>query len=150
MPEQLLSFSLSRVPPPAYPTTAHSVYPGPLVYRSQQDVTGPPPLIRPVPLVGGGLLRNDDDVSSEMFSVVAGDPDSAGAGVYSALPGAVPSLDDVQLNELSRNSLHFVEKIGEGRFGEVRILQCRDFWSRSLLIPLQNTSSTYNVRKTIF
>lgn len=65
-----------------------------------------------------------------MFSLLHGSDDSGGPGVYSSLPGTLGDErdggnvsghldDDVELNEIERDSLTFVEKIGEGLFGEV-------------------------------
>lgn len=95
------------------------------VYRSQQDVSIPSgaATVRP-PLQPGGLHHGGG--SREMFSLLHGGMAATvdDSGVYSALPGT-PSyaggidVEDVQLNEISRDGLTFVEKIGEGLFGEV-------------------------------
>jgi hypothetical protein len=137
VPEQLLSvatsaFSFSRpVPAPvAYPNVAAAAgmsLPLP-AYRSEQDVSVPSgaATVRPSlqPVAAGGLHHGGG--SREMFSLLHGGMPTAvdDSGVYSALPGT-PSyaggmeMEDVQLNEISRESLTFVEKIGEGLFGEV-------------------------------
>jgi len=99
-----------RFAPPNYPV-GPTPSPAPLLYRGQQD-TGS------TAVYGGG-----------------GGPVVDDSGVYSALPGTPPPWNDyddeqpatrtdaatVTLSEFQRERLRFVEKLGEGLFGEVNI-----------------------------
>lgn len=118
VPEQLLSdvtsaFSFSRPAPQAFPPSGVGIQPA---YRSQQDIDALSGTASTRQPTAGGLLRYDSG-NREMLSLLRGVDDG---GVYSAVPGD-PSfdVDNVQLNEIERGSLTFVEKIGEGLFGEV-------------------------------
>ena len=102
--------------------------------------TGPTPPPAPMP-----FYRGQQDGSSAALYGGAG-PVVDDSGVYSALPGTPPPWNDydddqavtltdtasVTLTEFPRERLRFVEKLGEGLFGEVNVFTYKLSYSPSL------------------